>query len=84
LLRDLSVEFHDQDHEAANLSQALHLMKQANLRPQAFLHILYTARSITKQQGHIEKEANEGHGFRNKMPYFFAVLRDELGISHEA
>lgn len=51
----------------------------SNLGEQDFANLLYVARDITRER-RIEKPATNASmsGLRNKMPYFFAVVRREL------
>ena len=49
----------------------------------AFCQILGEARLVTKQQGNIHKRAGGEAGqmgLRNRMPFFFVVARDLLGL----
>ena len=55
----------------------------SGLSEAAFVGRLYEARSITKQRGDIQKRASGEAGewgMRNRMPYYFAVVRDLLGM----
>jgi hypothetical protein len=82
LIEQFSGELHDEEHVRQNLSQAARLWKESGLAEDAFCQRLFEARSITKRydiQKPAEGEAGK-YGARNKMPYYFAVLRDLLGI----
>jgi hypothetical protein len=82
IITQVSGEFHDEEHTASNLSQAARLWKASGQSEGAFYNLVGEARSITKTydiQKRASGEAGE-YGFRNKMPYFFSVLRDLLGM----
>jgi len=85
LLTDWSSELHDAEHTASNISQAMRLYKGSGLSEESFVARLYEARAITKQRGNISKDAqgNGLPGLKNKMPYYFAVLRDLLGLKDD-
>lgn len=79
-----SNEFHDIEHVPSNTGQAARLWKVSSLPEDAFCQRMYEARSITRQRGDIQKRASGDagrYGLRNRMPYFFTVLRDVLGLS---
>jgi hypothetical protein len=85
LIEQFSGEFHDDDHVKPNISHAARLWKESRLPEDAFCQRLYEARSITKQydvQKRAEGEAGKW-GARNKMPYYFVVLRDLLGMKDD-
>ena len=84
LLTDWSSELHDAEHTPSNISQAMRLYTASGLSEESFVARLYEARAITKQRGNISKDAHGDSlpGLKNKMPYYFAVLRDLLGL-HE-
>jgi hypothetical protein len=46
------------------------------------VRLCYAVREEVRGRGNIEKVAQEGSlpGARNRMPYFFATLRDKLGL----
>jgi hypothetical protein len=82
LVEQFSGEFHDEEHVKPNISQAARLWKASGLSEDAFCHRLYEAASITKRydvQKRADGEAGKW-GMRNKMPYYFTVLRDVLGM----
>jgi hypothetical protein len=55
----------------SNVTQARRLFDYSQLSANDFVSLLYEARSITKQ---------DGRSARNKMAYYFAVLRDLVGV----
>lgn len=67
---EVSHELGDTDHLASNLRQTARLWAQSGHSEQAFVQLMYEARSRTMQAGRV----------RNRMPYFFACLRELLGI----
>lgn len=83
VIRDITREFHDHEHTRSNRTQALNLWGASGLDEDTFVEVLYVARGITRSRGNIEKRAtmSPGSGLagaRNRMPYFFSVLRNEL------
>ncbi|HEU5198920.1 MAG TPA: helix-turn-helix domain-containing protein, partial [Ktedonobacterales bacterium] len=84
---DFSREFHDEAATTSNITRAAHLFERAGKDPDAFLAQVYAARRITQGRANIQKRAAVGknpswpHGFPNRMPYFFRVLEDLLGVS---
>ena len=81
-IQRLSDEFHDGDHVKPNVGQAVRLWRASGLDEAAFADRLLEARSITKRRVvHKPADGEPGQlGLRNKMPYFFTVLRDLLGL----
>jgi hypothetical protein len=81
-IQRLSDEFHDGDHVKPNIGQAVRLWRASGLDEVAFADRLLEARSITKRR--VVNKPADGElgelGLRNKMPYFFTVLRDLLGL----
>src|SRR4051794_2971120 len=80
-----SRELHDSEHVKSNITQAFRLMQQTGLSESVFLQKMTEARAITKERGNIKKPASEygEFGTKNKVPYWFAVLRDLLGLKEE-
>ena len=76
-----SEELHDEDHIPQNLGQAGRLWKASGWSETALGQALTEAKAITLKRD-IKKRAAVGgeYGTRNKMPYFFKVLRDLLGL----
>ena len=76
-----SDELHDSDHTPQNRGQAARLWKASGYSEAAFGQVLIEAKAITLERD-IRKRARVGgeFGLRNKMPYFFTVLRDLLGV----
>ena len=83
LIEQFSGEFHDEEHTKPNISQAAKLWTASGLSEDAFCRRLVEARARTLQAPGIEKRASGeagAIGLRNKMPYYFVVLRDVLGM----
>lgn len=83
LVRDITVEFHDRAHMTSNCTQARTLWQASGLEQEDFVELLYMARTIVRQRGNIQKSATDDAsggfvGLKNKMPYFFAIVRNEL------
>jgi hypothetical protein len=78
----LSHELHDPTHAEGNIGQAHNLFLFTGAEERRFQDRLSEAKRLTLKYD-IEKKA-EGEagewGQRNKMPYFFKVLRDQLGL----
>jgi len=76
-----SEELHDPEHLPQNLGQAGRLWESSGWPEANFGQALADARAITLRRD-IKKRATAGGdmGARNKMPYYFKVLRDLLGI----
>jgi hypothetical protein len=84
VLEQISGEFHDEEHLRSNVGQAARLWRASGLSEADFVGRLYEARSITKDRGTTIQKPATGEagewGMRNRMPYFFAVVRDLLGM----
>ena len=83
LCQDFSLELGDPDHTRSNRTQIHNLWHKSALPEKEFAALVYEARKLTKQFAIIrpgEKEPPLGQT-RNRMPYFFTVLRDLLGLS---
>jgi hypothetical protein len=82
-IEQLSGELHDEDHLSSNVGQACRLWQASGLDEAVFADRMLEARSITKQR--VIHKAASGElgelGLRNKMPYFFSVLRGLLGMA---
>ncbi len=79
LILDLTTEFHDDGHVMSNRTQAARLWHASLLDEGDFIEVLYSARALVRSRGNIEKRATSGPPhLRNRMPYFFATLRNEL------
>jgi len=76
-----SQELHDDEHIAQNLGQAGRLWKASGWSEASFGQALAEAKEITLRRD-VKKRATIGGeiGARNKMPYYFKVLRDVLGM----
>ncbi|HLW02412.1 MAG TPA: helix-turn-helix domain-containing protein [Ktedonobacterales bacterium] len=83
---DFSREFHDEAATASNITRAAHLFEWSQMDADAFIEQVYAARRITQGRANIQKRAEVGKnpawpaGFPNRMPYFFSVLEDRLGL----
>jgi DNA-binding transcriptional regulator GbsR (MarR family) len=69
-MQEISQEFGDRRNTHANITRVMNLVQKSGKDPDSIYHLLYEARSITKQQGSV----------RRKMPYFFEVLKDRIGL----
>ena len=71
---DFSVELHDSEHIVANVAQVLRLWQSSGLIEEAFVEIMYEAKRRTRRA-----QGSQGlAGMRNKMAYWFRVLRELL------
>ncbi len=83
---DFSREFHDAAATASNITRAAHLFARVGMDANAFIEQMYAARRITRGRANIRKRAEVGKnpawpdGFPNRMPYFFSVLEERLGL----
>jgi phage replication O-like protein O len=83
VIADFSVQLHDDEHSRANVTRAMRLFQACGLDEETFVGKLYEARSITRVQSNVKKRAANGLGTINRMPYFFAVVEDLLGLNEE-
>ncbi len=76
-----SDELHDSDHAPQNRGQAARLWKASGYSEAAFGQVLIEAKAETLKRD-VHKRARVGgeFGLRNKMPYFFTVLKDLLDL----
>ena len=80
VMADISAKLHD-DNPRSSLTRATKLWKTAGLPEDKFVQRLYEARSVTQQQGSVRgTPAKEDTQLTNRMPYFFAVVEDLLGL----
>lgn len=80
VVTDFSAELHDDEHTRANLSRATRLWQQSGLEEPVFVQeVLYRARAIARKQAGVKKRSAAG-GLVNRMPYFFAVVEDLMGL----
>ena len=84
LIDRYSHELHDEEHLPQNRGQAARLWRSSGRSEAAFGQVLIEAKAITLERD-IRKRATVGgeFGVRNKMPYYFTVLRDLLGLRAE-
>jgi hypothetical protein len=72
IITDYSRELGDSDHILQNVTQALRLFTRSGLPEQDFADLLHEARRRTRKSQ--TRPANDA--MRNKMAYYFTVLRD--------
>ena len=72
IITQFSREFHDEKHVGVNIIQAARLWQASGRSEQTFCQLLFDAASTTRKRG----------GIRNRMAYYFRVLRDQLGLKH--
>ena len=83
---DFFREFHDEAATASNITRAAHLFERTGMDADAFIEQVYAARRITQGRANIQKRSEVGKnpawpdGFPNRMPYFFSVLEERLGL----
>ena len=85
--RDFAREFRDEAAPAVSLARLVNLYATAGLGLDDFVAVMMAARQTTQARtGAITKQAAKGGaiGTKNKMPYFFAVLADLLGLKPDA
>jgi hypothetical protein len=82
---DVGREFADQAPLQASVGRALNLYQQSGLELSAFIDVLMLARARTKERSAaIKTQPTAGWGPKPRMPYFFAVLEDLLGLRAES
>lgn len=82
---DFAREFNDQAPLHSSVSRAYNLFERANSTVEAFIAILYEAKSITKERSSVIKATSIGDYLpaKNKMAYFFSIVEDLLGLRKE-
>ena len=82
VMEEITPRLHDDPtHVRSNITRATRLWQASGLDEPAFVQeVLYKARSLAQAQGNVTKRAADGSGLRNKVPYFFAVAEDLLGL----
>jgi len=80
LITQFSAEFHDEEHTTSNVTRTMRLLKASGLPEPDFGTYLYQARGMAKSRGNIEKVAAGHAPLKNRMPYFFSVVEDLLGM----
>lgn len=82
-IQDFAREMNDQAPLQSSVTRALNLYRQSGLSRAAFVDKLYQARAITQERSAtITTKTDDGKSFprTRKMPYFFAILEDRLGL----
>lgn len=83
-ITNVAREFNDRASLKTSTTRALHLLEQSGLSRPAFIAKLYEARAITKERSAAIRTTTTTPGFplpvKNKMPYFFRVLEQLLGL----
>ncbi len=76
----------DPKNVRSNTTRAVRLWKDSGLPADKFVtSVLYKARSLAQAQGTVKKRAAAGTGGPiNRVPYFFAVVEDLLGLKEQA
>ena len=86
-IADFAREFSDQAPLQSSTTRALNLFEQSGLSRDAFIGLMYEARSITKERSASIGRAGDGSlrppAAKRKMAYFFACLEDRLGLREE-
>lgn len=81
-VEDFAREFNDQASLTVSTTRAVNLYRHSGASLDAFLGRLYEARSIVKERSSAIRKQTDGGGLpvKNKMPYFFSVVEDLLGL----
>jgi len=84
-VEDFAREFNDQASLTVSTTRAVNLYRHSGASLDAFLGRLYEARSIVKERSGAIRKQTDGGGspVKNKMPYFFSVVEDLLGLREE-
>ena len=81
LVEELTHQLHDDPKNVcSNTTRAARLWKDSGLPADKFYARLLEARSITRQQSTVSKKSATDQHQLNRMPYFFAVVEDLLGL----
>lgn len=77
-VEDFAKEFGDEAPLRSSLSQMVNIYIQSGLEMDNFIDVVYDARLRTKEYaGSVSKESQNGkYGGKNRMPYFFKVVRN--------
>lgn len=76
----LAREFNDQAPFGVTLSRLVNLYHRADLPPEAFADRVDAARQRTKERTATIRRPSGGPVKKNKIPYFFALLEESLGM----
>ena len=86
-LQDYAAEFRDQAALTSSISRAVNLFKAAHIPPERWDDYLNQAKQITREHTrNITKTIDDPSrvvAANNKMPYFFAVLEDLVGLKEQ-
>jgi hypothetical protein len=87
-LQDFARELGDESPLASTVTRAYRIFAAANIPAARWSDYLYQARAVTQEHtGQITKRATDGGGAgprqKNKMPYYFAVLEQLVGLRAE-
>ena len=86
-IQDVAHELHDQGPLNSSTTHAYNLMKRAGISRYAFMDTMYEARRITQERSATIRatatDKRTGFPLKNKMPYFFSVLAEKLGLKEE-
>jgi hypothetical protein len=78
------MDLHDDAHTASNISQATNILRASGLSEAAFIAKMYEARKkMLEYSGSIKKRSDESPFEKNRAPYFFACLKELLGLTEE-
>jgi hypothetical protein len=82
---DFAREFADTAKPSSTLSRAVNLCERSGVDVDDFIDTMLAARSKTQEfSGSIKSRSGEGDWARkNKIPYFFKVLEDMLGLKDD-
>ena len=81
LVEELTHQLHDDPKNVrSNTTRATRLWKDSGLPADKFYARLLEARSITRQQSTVAKKSATDKHQLNRMPYFFAVVEDLVGL----
>jgi hypothetical protein len=87
-LKGVAAELHDEAPFKSTLTRALKIWGDTELYSEEFVQKMGEAKKRTqKYSGSIRKKAEKASGLlptKNKMPYFFSVLEDILGLARQS
>jgi hypothetical protein len=83
-VQDFAREFGDEANIRSSLTRTVNLYRRSGAEFEEFVNVLYAARARTKEWTATITKASEsgrnGEGKKNKMPYFFGIVEDMLGL----
>jgi hypothetical protein len=82
VMRQVTLELHDdQENIGRNVTRATRLWQASRMAEHDFVHeVIGEARYRARRQAGVKKPSRDGSDLPNKVPYFFAVVEDLIGL----